>query len=228
MAKKVKYNEKFQGIEGMKPSSILVYEIDFGEGEKGYSTFSIPKEDVIKIAPKLLEKTEEMQEITDNTFKKLFEAHRKSRYDTIKIYNKNGEKVSVDIDKGTKKEVLNDIIEAYQKEQPIYIEYKEGYASYPIEEEEETAIYSENGEAHVVYIGLSTGKKKIFLSLTDKDSMGGEALMTSPIQKTKTSSNERVLYKEIEKYNKKQAEEQNNNEEGVYKGKVKKQQPSHT
>jgi hypothetical protein len=204
MSKKVKYNKNKTTIEGMKPQSLMVYEIEMSDGEKGYSTFGISEENVAKINPNLLKETEEMIEISDKEFQELFDAHRKERYRNIIIENRNGEKIKVEIDKGTKKEILKEIIEAYQNEQPIYIENKEGYAEYPSDENEELALYSEDGCAHIYYIGLTGGKIKKFLQLNDEEANGGTILSTLSIKKAKTDNNIVKVMKILSEYDKKE------------------------
>ena len=130
----------------------------------GYSCFKVSKEAVFKIDKTLLDGEKRDDDILFSQLQKVF---HKEMYKTYKGFT---------VDKNASTDILAKVYEAYSTNSKVMIEYKDGWESYPSEEDMlDGAIVSEDGKCHVLKIGKSTGEKPIFLSIHGS-SLGGESL----------------------------------------------------
>ena len=153
-----------------KDTELIAYEINFGD-EVGYSCFKVPLKVVEKIDKALLDGEKRDDE---KLFKKLREAFFSNTY---KIYK------GIYVDKEASNEILEKVYDAYTNNSKVLIEYKDGWESYPSEEEvRDGAVVSDDGKTHIVRIGKTTGIKPIFITVNIGAS-GGESLSFSGIKK---------------------------------------------
>ncbi len=195
---KVKFMPEYEAVVGSEPlKDIIVFEV----GGIGWSTFKLSKEKVEEICPILLEK-EELVEIDQAVFTKLQDAFQKERYKNVTLMTADGDSFSVSVNRNTDMDILHIINKAYREDQAVFVQFKDGFGGFPSGEDDEDAIYSEDGRAHIINIGISTGEPKSFIQLDSPNAMGGDMLMLDAIEKAITDPDERVLYKELQSYEK--------------------------
>ena len=76
----------------------------------------------------------------------------------------------------SKKDIAKTIIQAMKSRTPLCDIYESSYCSYPSEEDEGNAMYSQDGLTHIYHIGQTTGDKKFPIALTSKYALGGDIL----------------------------------------------------
>lgn len=150
-------------------TELISYTIDLGE-KKGCSCFRVSKELVEKIDKTVLDGKKRDDNVL---FDKLYEAFYETMYKKYKNFY---------VDINASNELLKKVHDAYIRRAKVMIEYKEGWESYPTDEElENGAIVSEDGRVHIVRIGRTTGEKPIFI-VVENGAYGGESLCFSGIK----------------------------------------------
>lgn len=115
-------------------------------------------------------------EVNDEVFSSIQSEWFKSRYKKYK-----GVYVSREADM----DFVKAAYVAYENQTPVMIQYEDGYAMYP--SDDDNSCVSDDGLTHVAFVGKSTGVKPVLLHMESSCVGGGSEFMFSGIKSIKST-----------------------------------------
>jgi len=132
----------------------------------GVSCFGLLPEKTKEIASELSEQCSRETnyplgyvEVSIDKYNALYNAHIAEMFSTINGYQ---------VPKSTPRRFVETILDAYEMNQPVLVEYKEGWGMLSDE-----GYSDDDGNVHVCWIGQTTGSTKSFIHLEKPASLGG-------------------------------------------------------
>lgn len=153
------------------------------DGSECYSGFGLKNEAFAKkistLLPLALQQDfldGETVEVNEKVFSSIQSEWFKSRYKKYK---------GVYVSREANMDFVEAAYEAYETRTPVMIQYEDGYAMYP--SDDDNSCVSDDGLTHIAYVGKSSGVKPVLLHMESACVGGGMEFMFSGIKSIKSA-----------------------------------------